>query len=213
MGLLQVRKFSRLLILCALQRLWIPPKEWSAALDPEEHLLPLCYPRHRVWDWTGRGMRGWLQNPREQVWSLREQQSPWGVVAADTVGTLTIPFSPAHTGHSSPALSLSKGFLWPLHPAAQPLPWRARSEGEFTLTGSNFWVSQAVLVIKKKRKKNLPANAGDTRDTGSVPRSGRFPWRRAWQLTPVVLPGESHGLFNPCQTVLGIYIPQYHCWK
>ena len=36
--------------------------------------------------------------------------------------------------------------------------------------------------------KNLPANAGDIRD--------KFhPWvgRRAWQPTPVSLPGESHG--------------------
>ena len=41
--------------------------------------------------------------------------------------------------------------------------------------------------------KNLPANAGDARDTGSIPGSGRFPWRRAWQLHPVFLPGESHG--------------------
>ena len=88
--------------------------------------------------------------------------------------------------------------------------------------GVTFGCYQVVLVIKKKKKKNLPANGdtrrhkrhtGDTRDTGSVPRSGRFPWRRAWQPTPVVLPGESHGLFNPRQTVLGIYIPQYHCWK
>ena len=28
-------------------------------------------------------------------------------------------------------------------------------------------------------------------DLGSVPGSGRFPWRRAWQSTPVFLPGES----------------------
>ena len=41
--------------------------------------------------------------------------------------------------------------------------------------------------------KNLNANAGDVRDVGSIPGSGRFPWRRAWQLTPVSLPEESHG--------------------
>ena len=35
---------------------------------------------------------------------------------------------------------------------------------------------------------NLPANAGDP---GSIPGSGRFPWRREWLPTPVVLPGES----------------------
>ena len=38
--------------------------------------------------------------------------------------------------------------------------------------------------------KNQPANAGDT---GSIPGSGRFPWRRTWQPTPVFLPGKSNG--------------------
>ena len=33
-------------------------------------------------------------------------------------------------------------------------------------------------------------NAGDL---GSIPGSGRFPWRRKWQPTPVFLPGESYG--------------------
>ena len=41
--------------------------------------------------------------------------------------------------------------------------------------------------------KNPPANARDIRDMGSIPGSGRFPWRRAWQPTAVFLPGESHG--------------------
>ena len=36
--------------------------------------------------------------------------------------------------------------------------------------------------------KNLPANAGDE---GSIPGSGRFPWGRKWQPTPVFLPGKS----------------------
>ena len=50
------------------------------------------------------------------------------------------------------------------------------------------WASQVVPVVK-----NLLANAGDTRDGGSIPGSGRFPWRRPWRLTPALLPGESHG--------------------
>ena len=45
--------------------------------------------------------------------------------------------------------------------------------------------------------KNLPANAGDIRDLGSIPGSGRSPGRGhgmwAWQPTPVFLAGESHG--------------------
>ena len=40
--------------------------------------------------------------------------------------------------------------------------------------------------------KNLPANARDIRDVGLTP-DGKIPWRRKWQLTPVFLPGESHG--------------------
>ena len=48
--------------------------------------------------------------------------------------------------------------------------------------------SQMALVVK-----NLPANAGDVRDTGWIPGSGRFPSRSAWQSTPVFLPEESHG--------------------
>ena len=45
-----------------------------------------------------------------------------------------------------------------------------------------------ALVIK-----SLPANAGDIRDADSIPELERFPWRRAWQPTPVFLPGESQG--------------------
>ena len=44
--------------------------------------------------------------------------------------------------------------------------------------------SQAVLVVN-----NLPTNAGDIRDVGLIP--GKIPWRKKWQPTPVVLPGES----------------------
>ena len=37
--------------------------------------------------------------------------------------------------------------------------------------------------------KASPCNA---EDWGLIPRSGRFPWRRKWQLTPVLLPRKSH---------------------
>ena len=42
-----------------------------------------------------------------------------------------------------------------------------------------------ALVVK-----NLPANAGDTRDTGSNPGLERSPGIE-WQPTPVFLPGEA----------------------
>ena len=47
---------------------------------------------------------------------------------------------------------------------------------------------QVLLVVT-----NPHANAGDLRDTGSIPAFDRIPWRRARQSTPVFLPGESQG--------------------
>ena len=41
--------------------------------------------------------------------------------------------------------------------------------------------------------KNPPANAGDIRDLGSIPRSGRSPGGGNGTPTPLFLPGESHG--------------------
>ena len=49
--------------------------------------------------------------------------------------------------------------------------------------------SQVALVVT-----NSPASAGDIRDMGSIPGSGRSPGeKRAEQHTPVFLPGESQG--------------------
>ena len=53
--------------------------------------------------------------------------------------------------------------------------------------------------------KNPPANARDSRNAGWIPGSGRFPWRRARQPTPVLLSGESHG-----QRSLAGYSPWGH---
>ena len=40
--------------------------------------------------------------------------------------------------------------------------------------------------------KNPLAHAGDTGHVVPIPQSGRSPWRRKWQPTPV-LPGKFHG--------------------
>ena len=48
-----------------------------------------------------------------------------------------------------------------------------------------------VLVVK-----NPPGNGGDVRDVSRCafdPWVRKIPWRRAWQPTPVFLPGEFHG--------------------
>ena len=41
--------------------------------------------------------------------------------------------------------------------------------------------------------KNPLANAGDSRDAGFDLWVRKIPWRRAWQLTPIFLRGESQG--------------------
>ena len=46
-----------------------------------------------------------------------------------------------------------------------------------------FWCGSEV--------KNPPTSAGNVGDGGLIPESGRSPWRRAWQPTPVFLPGKS----------------------
>jgi len=48
--------------------------------------------------------------------------------------------------------------------------------------------SRAVLVGK-----NPPASIRRRYRRGFHPWVGKLPWRRPWQLTPVFLPGESHG--------------------
>ena len=41
--------------------------------------------------------------------------------------------------------------------------------------------------------KNPPANTGDMRDAGLNPWVRKIHWRRAWQPTPIFLPGKSNG--------------------
>ena len=53
--------------------------------------------------------------------------------------------------------------------------------------------------------KNSPASATDVKRHGSDPWVRKIPWRRAWQPSPVFLPGESHG-----QRSLAGYSPWDH---
>ena len=41
--------------------------------------------------------------------------------------------------------------------------------------------------------KNTPADAGHTRDTGSIPLVRKISWSRKWQYAPVFLPEKFHG--------------------
>ena len=60
--------------------------------------------------------------------------------------------------------------------------------GQSSLMSSQvFGAFQVELVVR-----NLPTNAGDIRDSGSIPWSGRSPGGGK-ATTPVFLPGEYHG--------------------
>ena len=54
-------------------------------------------------------------------------------------------------------------------------------------SSTSLWASQVVLVVK-----NLPANAGDVRDTSSIPESGRSPGEGNGNPHQYSHPGESH---------------------
>ena len=51
------------------------------------------------------------------------------------------------------------------------------------------FIVNGSVVVQMVKKKKMPAMG----DRDSIPGSGSFPWRREWLLTPVFLPGESHG--------------------
>ena len=57
---------------------------------------------------------------------------------------------------------------------------------------SCVWTSQVALVVK-----NPPASRGDAGDADSIPWVRKIPWRRAWQPTPGLLPGESSWTEEP----------------
>ena len=70
--------------------------------------------------------------------------------------------------------------------------WKTQNEQihpcSFGVTSRCEGAYQVALVVK-----NLPASAGDLRDAGLIPCSGRSPWNWAWQPTTVFLPEESGG--------------------
>ena len=80
------------------------------------------------------------------------------------------------------------------------------AKSDLTLSTAEKQHSYQILFIKRyvpitskkfprwhrgKVVKNPPAHAGDV---GSIPGSGKIPWKRKWQPTPVFLPGKSHGV-------------------
>ena len=91
---------------------------------------------------------------------------------------LTIGFCPVGSAHPVP---------WSLDPNCQ----LTDREGILHDTAWISWLDPKRLGFPGGSVvKNLPTNP---RDVGSNSGSGRPPWRRVWQPTPVFLPGKSHG--------------------
>ena len=65
---------------------------------------------------------------------------------------------------------------------------RTHGEAEHDWTQARERASQVALVAE-----NPLAKAGDIKRHGFPPWVGTIPWRRAWQPTSALLPGESHG--------------------
>ena len=97
--------------------------------------------------------------------------------------------------HHSPPGSSVHGILqartleWVAMPSSressQPRDWTDVSYLSLLHWKAGSWVPPCSSDGKESA-----CNVGDL---GSIPESGRFPWRRKWQPTPVFLPGESHG--------------------
>ena len=59
---------------------------------------------------------------------------------------------------------------------------------------STVFCPELIRLPGSASVKNLPDNAGDVRDVGSIPGLGRSPGGGHGRIpTPVFLPGESHG--------------------
>ena len=77
-------------------------------------------------------------------------------------------------------------------------------EGKWGVTANgqdvSFWDDENALELDSgdgctdfPGSSDSKVSAYDVGDPGSIPGSGKIPWRRKWQATPVFLPGESQG--------------------
>ena len=57
----------------------------------------------------------------------------------------------------------------------------------------NMYIHRYVFCNKTSLvAQTVKASAFNVGNLGSIPGSGRSPWKRKWQPTPVLLPGKSH---------------------
>ena len=114
-------------------------------------------------------------------------------------------------GHSVMSNSLGPYELWPsrlLCPWISPgkntgVGCHSLLQGIFLTQRSNpgllhciqilYHLNQQEALLKYSVGKNPPVNVRRCKRCGFGPWVEKIPWRRKWQPTPVLLPGESHG--------------------
>ena len=105
-------------------------------------------------------------------------------------GMLILTVSPALAGGFLSTLPAGKSLVIVLNTAYCVLFYTYFAILIHTFYGYLPGASQVALVVK-----NPPANAGDSREEGSIPGSGRS---LEWEIqpAPIFLPGKSHGQRN-----------------
>ena len=110
------------------------------------------------------------------------------------MGQASVPspaLQPPGQGLRGTSLSVIQASQWASRGIASPVslcglqPLRATytPAGRAWLLLLASWASQVAQLVK-----NLPANARDTREEGSIPGSGKISWSSKWKPTPVFLP-------------------------
>ena len=110
---------------------------------------------------------------------------------------------PRHTGFYSVVLSTDQVTVcapWRLSPPLDYKPHEATDlSASFILACLTWWLAQNKCSVSNQLGfpngsvfKNLPAMQ-EPQETQVQSLGQEDPWRRAWQSTPVFLPGESHG--------------------
>ena len=61
------------------------------------------------------------------------------------------------------------------------------------LSNKNYSMLKLSSILRELGGLDSKESACNAGDPGSIPGSGRFPWRRKWQPTPIFLLGKSHG--------------------
>ena len=92
-----------------------------------------------------------------------------------------------------------------LVPNRAKLPHRSTRFFFFLAVDKNFEHIRGIVLVERTSlvAQMVKASAYNAGDLGSIPVLGRFPWRRKWQPTPVLLPRKSHGQrslvgYSPC---------------